>query len=311
MKIGTDLVTFYNPAFWGVTTEADITALAQADGRAFWTRLLDTLHMAGITGIELTFPPFDQMGAVAAFTSEAALKHELEIRGLEIWSCFFPALDRIPVDRYADAEAQILADVTAVARFLSAMGGTVLVAGLPCRGTFLSDPPGFVDLAFATPIAGLLNHMGFAAARHGVTLAIHTEAHTVACAPRDVDLFMLLTDPRYVSLCPDPAHIVLEGGNPVDLVARHRERVVAMHWKDATRAMPVDTPIAEDIHTRHRAYFCELGNGQVDFRQLAQQLAGAPRLCGPILELDACADPVPTLRRGMTFIETLAQKGAA
>ncbi|MDT8871376.1 hypothetical protein RAA17_10585 [Komagataeibacter rhaeticus] len=80
MKIGTDLVTFYNPAFWGVTTEADITALAQADGRAFWTRLLDTLHMAGITGIELTFP-FDQMGAVAAFTSEAALKHELEIRG--------------------------------------------------------------------------------------------------------------------------------------------------------------------------------------------------------------------------------------
>ncbi|MDT8871375.1 TIM barrel protein [Komagataeibacter rhaeticus] len=223
---------------------------------------------------------------------------------------FFPALDRIPVDRYADAEAQILADVTAVARFLSAMGNRAgsrpsLPQDVPFRSSRLCGP------GFCNPIAGLLNHMGFAAARHGVTLAIHTEAHTVACAPRDVDLFMLLTDPRYVSLCPDPAHIVLEGGNPVDLVARHRERVVAMHWKDATRAMPVDTPIAEDIHTRHRAYFCELGNGQVDFRQLAQQLAGAPRLCGPILELDACADPVPTLRRGMTFIETLAQKDAA
>ncbi|BAK82612.1 sugar phosphate isomerase/epimerase family protein [Komagataeibacter medellinensis] len=308
MKIGTDLVTFYNPAFWRLTTQADITNLARADGRAFWTRILDSLHEAGITGIEMTFPPFDQMGAVAAFGSEASLKHELGIRGLEVWSCFFAALDRMPAGHYASTESQILTEVDAAARFLCAMGGSVLVVGLPCRQTFLSTPSAFIDLAFAAPLCGLLNRMGFAAARHSITLAIHTESHTVACAPRDVDLFMLLTDPRYVSLCPDPAHIILEGGDPVALITRHRERVVAMHWKDATRAMPVDTPIDTDIHTRHRAFFCELGDGRANFGQLAAQLGHAPLRCGPILELDACAQPVPVLRRGIAFIRDLTER---
>lgn len=72
------------------------------------------------------------------------------------------------------------------------------------------------------------------------------------------------------------------------MLTRHVARVVAMHWKDATSAMPVDTPIGQDIHTRHRAYFCELGNGQANFAQLAALLARAPLRCGPIMELDAC-----------------------
>ncbi|WP_208624023.1 sugar phosphate isomerase/epimerase family protein [Komagataeibacter swingsii] len=311
VKIGTDLVTFYSPAFWGVATEPEVDHLAATDGHTVWTRIFDSLHAAGVTGIELAFPPFDQAGAVAAFGSEAALAHALKTRNLEIWSSFFPVLDRIPVHEYGSAEPRILAQVETAARFLAATGGTVLVAGLPCRATFLSEPPAFVDLAFAAPIAGLLNRMGFVAARHGVTLAIHTEAHTIACAPRDVDLFMLLTDPRYVSLCPDPAHIILEGGNPADVLGRHVERVVAMHWKDATCAMPVDTPIGQDIHARHRDYFCELGNGQANFGRLAALLAHAPLRCGPILELDACPRPVPALRRGVTFVNLLTRGGVA
>ncbi|MGY6769364.1 sugar phosphate isomerase/epimerase family protein [Komagataeibacter sp. NFXK3] len=311
VKIGTDLVTFYNPAFWGVSTEPEVTSLAAKDGRMFWTRIFDSLHDAGITGIELTFPPFDQAGAVAAFGSEAALAHELKTRNLQIWSAFFAALDRIPVHEYANAAPRIVAQVEAAARFLAAMGGTVLVAGLPCRATFLAEPPAFVDLPLAAPIASLLNRMGFAAARHGITLAIHTEAHSVACAPRDVDLFMLLTDPRYVSLCPDPAHIILEGGNPADVLARHVGRVVATHWKDATGAMPVDTPVGKDIHARHREHFCELGNGQADFGRLAALLAHAPLRCGPILELDACPHPVPALQRGVTFVNLLVGRDVA
>ncbi|GBQ87909.1 xylose isomerase domain-containing protein [Acetobacter nitrogenifigens DSM 23921 = NBRC 105050] len=306
MKIGTDLVTFYNPVFWGVDTAEAITSLAVAQPRAFWTRILDSLQQAGLSGVELTFPPFDWRGAIFAFGSADAFKHELDARSIEVWSCFFPDLDRIPIANYGASEAEILESVTQTAQFLSSIGGTVLVAGLPCRTTFLEDPLSFVDLALAQPIATLLNRMGAAAAREGVRLALHTEAHSLFCAPRDVDLFLLLTDPRYVHLCLDPAHIILEGGLPESVLERHLERTVAAHWKDAIGPMPVDTPITADIHSRHRPFFCELGEGRAPFAKLNALLTQAPLLCGPILELDACPDPIPALQRGVSFVRTLA-----
>lgn len=311
MAVGADLVTFFSPQFWKVRSEDEVVAYAMAEGGAFWSRMFDCLHDAGVRGLELTFPPFDREGAVAAFGSEAALAAALRTRGLEVWSCFFADLDRIPVTEYATREDEILSNVVRTARFLAAMGGRVLVVGLPCRTTFLSEPPTFVDLDFATPIANLLNRMGACAAREGISLALHTEASSVFCASRDVDLFMLLTDPRYVGLCPDPAHLTIEGGDPVAVVARHLDRVVAMHWKDAAGIMPPDIVIDTTIHAQHRPYFRELAHGSVDFDALAALLAKAPLRCGPILELDACADPVPVLRRGAAFaLERIGTKRA-
>ena len=310
MKIGMDLVTFNNPSFWGVGTETDIVSLAAANEAAFWARVLDSAHAAGICGIELTFSPFELSSLAQTFASNSRILSELHERKLEIWSSFFADLSRIPPSEHAEAEEHILKRVHDASKLLSALGGRVLVAGLPCRETFLSSPPQFVDMAFATPLAELLNRMGAATAQHGITLAIHTEAHSVACASRDVDLFMLLTDPRYVALCPDPAHIILEGSNPVEVVRRHLDRVVAMHWKDAMAPMPITTPIDADIHARHRPYFCEPGAGRVDFAALNRLLAQAPLLCGPILELDSCPDPVPALERGTTFIREIAGRTA-
>ncbi len=311
MQIGTDLVTFYNPRFWNADSADDIAALATAQPRAFWTRILDALQSAGLTGAELTFPPFDWRGAVSAFGSPAAFSAELAARNIAVWSCFFPDLDRIPISEYGTSENAILTSVTETARFLAATGGTVLVTGLPCRTGFLSEPLSFVDLPLAQPIAALLNRMGAAAAKEGVSLALHTEAHSLFCAPRDIDLFLLLTDPRYVHLCLDPAHITLEGGSPERVLERHLDRTVAAHWKDATGPMPVDTPIDADIHTRHRPYFCELGQGRVSFPRLRALLDQAPLRCGPILELDACPDPVPALRRGSAFVRALSEKDAS
>ncbi|WP_395494642.1 sugar phosphate isomerase/epimerase family protein [Acetobacter sp. KSO5] len=306
MKIGTDLVTFNNPCFWNVKTEADIATLAAADAPAFWTRILDSVRDAGVCGIELTFPPFEPSALAATFGPQSRILSELRARGLEIWSSFFADLDRIPVSEHAQSEELILARVHAASELLAHLDGKVLVAGLPCREAFPSCSHRFVDLDFAAPLAGLLNRMGAASAEHGITLAIHTEAHSVACASRDVDLFMLLTDPRYVALCPDPAHIILEGCDPVSLVRRHLSRVVAMHWKDATGPMPATTPIDANIHARHRPYFCEPGAGRVDFASLNALLAHAPLSCGPILELDSCPTPIPALERGTEFIRQIA-----
>ncbi|QEH96939.1 sugar phosphate isomerase/epimerase family protein [Gluconobacter thailandicus] len=302
MQLGTDLVTFYNPDFWGVSSEVEIAQLAQQDGRAFWMRLLDAQASTGVAGIELTFPPFDWRGAVAAFGSIDALLNELGQRGLAIWSSFFPDLDRIPISEHSASEQRILQSALDAAQFLSAVGGRVLVVGLPCRSTWCADPVQFVDMALAQPMADLLNRMGALTAREGIMLAVHTEAHSVCCAPRDVDLFMLLTDPRYVSLCFDPAHIILEGGNPTRVLDRHLERVVAMHWKDASGIMPLSIVIDETIYAKHRPYFRPLGEGDVDFSTLRSLLENAPLKCGPILEMDSCPAPEQALQKAAAFV---------
>ena len=59
MKTGTDLITFYNPEFWGVISEDDIARLAEKDPSFFWTKILDTQAGTCVSGLELTFPPFD------------------------------------------------------------------------------------------------------------------------------------------------------------------------------------------------------------------------------------------------------------
>ncbi|MBE7728302.1 sugar phosphate isomerase/epimerase [Komagataeibacter sp. FXV3] len=293
---GADLVTFYNPAFWGVPDSQGIATLAGQDPRHFWTRILDTLHKAGIRGIELTFPPFNWSGLIEAFGTTQDVRDELGRRGLEIWSAFFADIEAAPpVAERGTQWDNMIRSATDAARFLSQTGGRILVAGLPLRQTFLHKPLCFVDLHAALPVADLLNHIGAATAEHGIALALHTEAHTMFCQSRDIALFMLLTDPRYVGLCPDSAHITLEGSDPIEVLRAHRDRIVTAHWKDALGPMPRETPIDAHIHERHRDYFCEMGHGVVDFAQWADVLERAPLLSGPILELDACKDPAAAL----------------
>ena len=64
-------------------------------------------------------------------------------------------------------------------------------------------------------MADIAHVVGEAVSRHGVKLAFHTESHSTLWYERDIDLFMALTDPRYVWLCPDSCHIALGGGDPV------------------------------------------------------------------------------------------------
>jgi sugar phosphate isomerase/epimerase len=304
MKFAVDLVTFYHPGFWGVESYEAVAAIAAADPRAFWTKLLDSVADAGVTGIELTFPPFDWRSAVAAFGSVDGVAAALSARGLVVASGFVVDLDRAPDLAGSAAQAHIVAETEAYARFVKACGGDVLVIGLPCRQTFNEQPPRFVDLASMGPVADLLNRMGAATARIGVRCALHTEAHSVFCAPRDVDLLMLLTDPRYVFFCPDPAHIILEGGDPLVVARRHAERIVIAHWKDATGPMPREVVIDHGIYDRHKPYFCPMGDGRVDWPAWAT-LMGAVTDAWSVLELDAAADPVAAIRDGRAFAQSM------
>jgi sugar phosphate isomerase/epimerase len=298
---GVDLITFYDPAFWGLDSYEDLLGLGTRDPERLWQRILDALVEAGIELLEITFPPADRSSALDAFGSAAGFKDELGRRGLRLKSGFHIGLDWHPgTDRAAAA-----ATAAEYAEFIRDAGGDTMVVGPPMRKSRDARPPFFVDLEFMNALAGILHAVGDATLRFDVRTAVHTEAHSVVCTRRDIDLLMTLTDPGYVFFCPDTGHIVLSGGDPVDIVAHHVERVALSHWKDAVGAMPPGLPIDDAVHLEHRRYFCPLGQGVVDWRGWMELSRRTPSGDTVLLEQDAVPDPVRELTAARERLEAV------
>ncbi len=300
-EYGVDLVTFYHPSFWGVHSYDEIIELKRADPAAIWNKIFSALEEAEITVIEMTFPPADMASAIEAFGSAAGFKAELDSRGLRLKSGFHMATGW-------GAEVDIAAEVARAveyAEFLAAAGGDVLVAGPPMRRSRDAQPPMFVDLAFASAVADIAHAVGDATLRAGVKTALHTEAHSMFCTSRDVDLLLTLTDPEYVFFCPDTAHLVLAGGEPVEIARRHHERIVIAHWKDAIGPMPAGPIDLNTIHEEHQRFMCTLGTGVVNWRAWAELYGASHGAPVRLLELDAVPDPVAEMVAAKAFAQTL------
>jgi inosose dehydratase len=81
---------------------------------------------------------------------------------------------------------------------------------------------------------------------YGLVASYHPHLTTIVEGPAQVD--KILAKSR-IGFCPDVAHLTAGGGDPVDLISRHADRVVYAHLKDFTA-----DPFA----------FLPLGRGQVD-----------------------------------------------
>ncbi len=302
LRFGVDLVTFFHPGFWGVEDYDGIIALSRNEPRAFWDKILDAVQASGVTGVELTFSPFNWQDATKTYGSVEAFAGELRKRGLTLASGFFAELEAAGDFTEASAQAAIIGKAEKYAEFLKACGSDIMVIGAPLRQTPGEQPARFFDFEQARRIADFLNRLGAILYAKGVRLALHTEAHSIFAASRDVDLLMLLTDPAYVHMCPDTAHIIVAGSDPLDVVGRHHERVIIAHWKDALGPMPADTPIDKHIHDRHRPYFCGFGLGRVDWLGWIRLLRDRGYEGWAILELDAAPDPVGDIANGLTLV---------
>lgn len=296
-RFATDIITFYHPDFWQLASSDAVREWALAHPELFWARVMDALADAGVTGIELTFAPGDIDSALRAFGSAPAFRDELAARGLSVVSAFIAGSDA-PDWRHGGNLAAIVADAERRAAFLAEAGGELLVAGLPMRTTYGTRPPFFVDAAYMTRMADIAHVVGEAVARHGVRLAFHTESHSTLWYERDIDLFMALTDPRYVWLCPDSCHIALGGGDPVAVARRHAPRIALAHWKDAVRPIDVHLTVDDTVYAQQQPYMTELGNGIVDWRGWAAAMSRTPGAGTVLIELDEAADPVAALLAG-------------
>jgi len=100
-----------------------------------------------------------------------------------------------------------------------------------------------------------LEEYGKLACEHGVTVCYHNHWQEIVNDMRGIRLILENTDPEHVSLCVDTYWVKHGGGDPVEFMKRHGDRVVYLHLKDGSTEGMRKTP----------PEFLELGRGVIDF----------------------------------------------
>src|SRR5437773_1612690 len=95
-----------------------------------------------------------------------------------------------------------------------------------------------------------------------------------------------------VGLLLDTGHCVYGGGEPLDVLKRHRGRVRYLHLKDARERelRHVRTSDVSMAEAWKRGVFCPLGEGVVDFPRVIETLRGDGYAGSLIVEQDVVAD---------------------
>jgi inosose dehydratase len=320
IRFGTNLITFFDAAFLGHRADApraEWVAGFETNPRDAFDRMLDGVRDAGLEGVELAPNPGGWERALEAYGSTDGLRAALDERGLTLSSSYAHGRQLIG-DALADPAAEAVADdaFERHARFLAEMGADTIVSGNLMRSRFGNDSPDDTATAedFAAPVARevherfaeQLNRLGGIVGRHGVRIAIHTDAYSICSREEDIATLMSMTDPTTVQLCPDAGHIALDGGDPVAVLRANIDRVPTMHWKDC--AAPLSGHVLRgtglERHDVMLTYFRILGSGTVDWRAWMEILREHGWRGWASEEIDNSPDPVGELRTGLEYFRT-------
>lgn len=309
IKLGTNLVTFYAPTLWGMpraATHENLMGLMSNDPKPYFERMLDMSYGCGLDGIELAPEAGGWTGAAKAYGSPEGFTDALSARSLELSSSYAPSWVHLAGPLTDPALFQSSADDLARhAEFVRACGARVIVMGTMPRlhgpgGTFNTT-----DRDLAQRTAELLNRLGEVLRRHEMSFALHTDAYSICSRNEDIDWMMANTDPSTVGLCPDVGHIILDGGDPVEVLRKHVDRVPVMHWKDCTGPLDGSKILLEGMerHDLQLRYFRVLGSGIADWASWQRALASSEWRGWAQAEIDMSPDPEREILQGLKYFE--------
>lgn len=210
-------------------------------------QIVSEMALAGYAGTELgsTYP-----------TDAAELKAALDVRGLVVsggWvSTYFAS--------HGGAYEQTLQALRDQLPFFAAIGlrdvyvaevtGAVHQQPVPA----LANRPVFDDDQWKAMVAGL-DEMGRIAADHGLRINYHHHTGTGVQGGDDVDRLMAGTQPGRVWLLLDTAHLVIGGGDPMQVLTDHEGRIGHVHLKNLRR------PVLERLQTEPLSFWDALRAG--------------------------------------------------
>jgi inosose dehydratase len=320
IRFSTNIITFFDSAFLGLEPDLSHARFAQEfvkNPRHHFDTMLDSAQESGVEGIEFAPDPGGWRAALGVYGSVDGVKAALAERGLVLSSSYAHgrqlignAIGNPELEAYADEE------FAEHARFLAEFGATTIVSGNLARSRFGNESPDETATPedFSRPVArevhekfaDQLNRLGDVIRPYGVRIAIHTDAYSICSRNEDIATVLSLTDPDTVQLCPDAGHITLDGGDAVEVLRAHVDRIPTMHWKDCASPLPGHI-LRGDQKERHSVmltYFRILGSGIVDWEEWMRILRDANWAGWAVEEIDNSPDPVGELRQGLEFFRS-------
>ncbi len=151
-------------------------------------------------------------------------------------------------------------------------------------------------------LGALLTELGKRTADLGIPLGYHNHLNTFSESPANLDLILEHSDPKFVKLELDTAHLVAGGGDPAKAIEKYHDRMLFLHLKDV-RDIPADTPKA-----RYPFEFVELGRGRVDLPSVFAALDKVKFRGWAVVELDRVPDKSRTPKESAIISKTYLEQ---
>ena len=141
----------------------------------------------------------------------------------------------------------------------------------------LANRPVFSDQQWEAMVRGL-GEMGRIAGDHGLRINYHHHTGTGVQSTEDIDRLVADTEAGETYLLLDTAHLLVGGGDPMDILTRHEGRIGHVHLKNLRRPV-LDRMREESLSfwdALRQGIFTVPGDpeGCIDFAPLLRKLAG-------------------------------------
>ncbi len=290
------------PCSWGVL-EFDL------DGKAAgFEQVLNEIRETGYEGSEL-----GDWGFMPSVPSE--LKAELDQRQLTMVGAFVPVFLKDPAKHSQGAElavktARLMADAGFTNAFivLADDNGSIkertLNAGRVTPEMGLSASEWEIFAAGANLVAAEVKE------KTGLRTVFHHHCAGYVETPEEIDELLRLTDPSLVGLVLDMGHYQFGGGDPLNALKKHKNRIWHIHFKDchpgiASKSRTEGWDYFESVG---HGVFCELGKGGVNFPDIVAELKKQDYSGWIVVEQDVLpgmGNPKVCAQRNRDYIQSL------